>query len=124
MAAIAGQDPIMRTSIKVLIPSLAIALLLAACGGSSHTTSASSVAVSPPGSAQSSGGANGLVKTASNATLGTVLVNAQGMTLYRLSAEGNGRFICANTACLQLWHPLKAPASGAPSGTVGSLDTI
>jgi predicted lipoprotein with Yx(FWY)xxD motif len=51
-----------------------------------------------------------------------VLTNAQGMTLYSLSAERRGKFICASASCTQLWHPLSA-GSAAPSG-VASLGTI
>jgi predicted lipoprotein with Yx(FWY)xxD motif len=57
-------------------------------------------------------------------SLGTILVNSQGMTLYHLSGEVNGKFICTSTACLGVWHPLIASSSGTPSGTVGSLRTV
>jgi predicted lipoprotein with Yx(FWY)xxD motif len=63
------------------------------------------------------------VKTASN-SLGTILVDSQGMTLYHLSGEVNGKFICTSSACVGVWHPLIAPSSGAPSGEVGSLGTV
>ena len=63
------------------------------------------------------------MKTASN-SLGTILVDSQGMTLYHLSGEQNGKFICTSSACLGVWHPLIAPSSGAPSGEVGSLGTV
>jgi predicted lipoprotein with Yx(FWY)xxD motif len=46
------------------------------------------------------------------------------MTLYHLSGEVNGKFICTSTACLAVWHPLIAPSSGTPSGEVGSLGTV
>jgi predicted lipoprotein with Yx(FWY)xxD motif len=64
-----------------------------------------------------------MVKTASN-SLGTILIDSQGMTLYHLSGEQNGRFICTSSACLGAWHPLVAPASGAPAGTVGQLGVV
>jgi predicted lipoprotein with Yx(FWY)xxD motif len=65
-----------------------------------------------------------VVKSAANSTLGaTVLVNAQGLTLYSLSGETGGKFICASSACTQVWHPLSASA-GTPSGSVGSLGTV
>ncbi|HYM44871.1 MAG TPA: hypothetical protein VES65_01755 [Solirubrobacteraceae bacterium] len=64
------------------------------------------------------------MKSASNTTLGaTVIVDSQGMTLYHLSGEQNGKFICTSSACLQVWHPLSASA-GTPSGSVGSLGTV
>jgi predicted lipoprotein with Yx(FWY)xxD motif len=46
------------------------------------------------------------------------------MTLYHLSGEVNGNFICTSTACLGVWHPLIAPAGSEPSGEVGSLGTV
>jgi predicted lipoprotein with Yx(FWY)xxD motif len=65
------------------------------------------------------------VRTASNATLGaTVLTDAHGMTLYRLSGEQNGKFICANSTCLGVWHPVSASAAGSASGSVASLGTV
>jgi len=45
------------------------------------------------------------------------------MTLYHLSGEQKGKFICASPACVQVWRPLSA-AAGAPSGSVGSLGTV
>ena len=64
-----------------------------------------------------------MVKSASN-SLGKILVNSQGMTLYHLSGEVNGKFICTSSACVGVWHPLIAPSSGTPSGEVSSLGTV
>src|SRR4051812_24558705 len=36
----------------------------------------------------------------------TILVNRNGMTLYHLSVERRGHFICTSKACLSEWHPL------------------
>jgi len=52
----------------------------------------------------------------------TVLVNRAGRTLYSLSAETNGRFICT-TGCVSTWHPLIAPRGKKPTGA-SSLGTI
>jgi predicted lipoprotein with Yx(FWY)xxD motif len=65
------------------------------------------------------------VKTASVSSVGaSVLVDAQGLTLYHLSGEQNGKWICTSGACVKVWHPLAAPTGGAPSGSVGSLGTV
>lgn len=65
------------------------------------------------------------MKLASVSSLGApVLVNAQGLTLYHLSGEQNGKWICTSAACVKVWHPLAAPKSGTPSGSVGSLGTV
>jgi len=116
----------MRQSLKVSLPALAASLLLAACGSSSGGASSNSSASSAAASSQtSSGGSASVVKTAANSALGaTILVNNQGMTLYRLSGEQNGKWICTSAACVQTWHPLIAPSGGAPTGTVGSLGTV
>jgi predicted lipoprotein with Yx(FWY)xxD motif len=115
----------MRPMLKFLVPAVAASLTLAACGSSSSGTgsSSSSTASTPSSSGQASGSA-ALVKTASNATLGsTVLTDAQGMTLYSLSVEHGGKFICTSSSCTQVWHPLSASTAGTPSG-VPSLGTV
>ena len=62
------------------------------------------------------------------ASLGkTVLTNNAGHTLYSLSVEKKGRFICTDRACLALWHPLVVragtkPTGPAPLGTVKRPD--
>jgi predicted lipoprotein with Yx(FWY)xxD motif len=55
-------------------------------------------------------------------TLGTVLTNTKHRTLYSLSAETKGRFICT-ASCLSTWHPLLTPAGVKPKGPV-KLGTI
>jgi len=114
----------MRSAFKFLVPALATSLTLAACGSSSSSSKSSTEAATPATNAASSSGSGATVKSASNAALGTtVLVNSQGMTLYRLSGEQNGKWICTSSACTQVWHPLTV-SSGAPSGSVGSLSTV
>jgi predicted lipoprotein with Yx(FWY)xxD motif len=114
----------MRHLLKLSLPALAASLLLAACGSSSSSNTTSSPASTQPAAQTSSSSSSAaVVKSASN-SLGTILVNSQGMTLYHLSGEVNGKFICTSTACLGVWHPLIAPSSGAPSGEVGSLGTV
>ncbi len=113
----------MRHLLKLPLPALAVSLLLAACGSSSSSNTTSSAASTQPATQSSSSSSAVVVKTASS-SLGTILVDSQGMTLYHLSGEQGGKFICTSTACLGVWHPLIAPSSGAPSGEVGSLGTV
>lgn len=64
-----------------------------------------------------------VVDKAHNASLGkTVLTNRAGLTLYSLSAETHGRFICKGS-CLHDWHPLVVAKGVKPTGPV-SLGTI
>lgn len=53
---------------------------------------------------------------------GTVLANLKGQTLYSLSVERHGRFICA-AGCLAVWHPLIVPKGVRPMGPV-KLGTV
>jgi predicted lipoprotein with Yx(FWY)xxD motif len=65
-----------------------------------------------------------LVSTAHSARLhATILVNASGHTLYNLSVERKGRFICTNSACLGVWHPLLVAKGVKPTGSV-ALGTV
>jgi predicted lipoprotein with Yx(FWY)xxD motif len=122
----------MRLTLQFFLLTLAGSLAVAGCGSSSSGSGSSSQASAPASSSSqaattpsSSEGASATVKTASNATLGTtVLVDSQGMTLYSLSGEQNGKFICTSASCLQVWHPVAASAGVTPTGSVGSLGTV
>lgn len=64
-----------------------------------------------------------VVMTATNNTLGKkILVNRKGMSLYSLSVERNGRFICTKT-CLSLWKPLTI-AKGAVATGAAHLSVV
>ena len=94
-----------KTSIGVVVAlTLGAVVAVAALAGSSGSTSRSAT-----------------VKTG-HALGRTVLVNRSGMTLYSLSAETHGRFICTGT-CLSLWHPLLVRSGQRPTGS-SSLSTI
>ena len=72
----------------------------------------------------SGAGGTRVVMTAKNKTLGkTILVNRAGLSLYSLSVERNGKFICTNSACLSLWKPLVIRKGQKPTG-VARLATI
>src|SRR4051794_8972563 len=46
----------------------------------------------------------------------TILVKRNGMTLYHLSVERRGHFICTSKACLSEWHPLVVKRGVTPTG--------
>ena len=46
----------------------------------------------------------------------TILVNRHGLTLYHLSVERRGHFICTTSACLEEWHPLVVARGVQPTG--------
>jgi predicted lipoprotein with Yx(FWY)xxD motif len=124
----------MRATSKSVLPILVLSLGLAACGGSSNSSTSSSTPAgtpAPPASApaapasSAAAGATSpaaVVKTAANTSLGaTVLVDAQGRTLYHLSGEGNGRFLCTGSACEAAWPPVGASAKSASIGGLGTV---
>ena len=68
-------------------------------------------------SSGSSSSSHAVVMTAKNKALhSTILVNRKGRTLYSLSAERHGRFICTDATCLSLWKPLVVAKGTKPSG--------
>jgi predicted lipoprotein with Yx(FWY)xxD motif len=76
-----------------------------------------------PASASAGQATKRVVKELPNATLGKmILTNLKGRTLYSLSAEKKGRFICTGT-CTATWRPLVVPKGVKPRGPV-KLGTI
>jgi len=64
-----------------------------------------------------------VAKEAQNESLGSrVLTRTNGHTLYSLSVETKGRFVCTG-GCLGTWTPLTVPAGVKPKGPV-KLGTI
>jgi predicted lipoprotein with Yx(FWY)xxD motif len=64
-----------------------------------------------------------VAKEAQNESLeSTVLTKTNGRTLYSLSVETKGRFVCTG-GCLGTWTPLTVPAGVKPKGPV-KLGTI
>jgi predicted lipoprotein with Yx(FWY)xxD motif len=87
--------------------------------------SATTATPAPTSAPASSGGPQ--IQTAGNASLGTILVNSAGFTLYYNTAEVNSHIVCSGK-CLGVWPPVDLPAgTTAPTvasgvtGTVGSF---
>jgi predicted lipoprotein with Yx(FWY)xxD motif len=84
-----------------------VALAVAACGGGGAATAAS-----PP---KTSSGAAATVGVA-NSSLGSILVNSNGHTLYLFKADSGAKSACAG-ACATAWPPLMA--TGTPTAGTG-----
>jgi predicted lipoprotein with Yx(FWY)xxD motif len=105
-----ANDPARRRRQRLAVAIVGVAVV--AVGG---------VALAASMSSSSSGG---LVRTAKNTTLNrTVLVTSSGRTLYHLTAEHSGHFICTNSACTKIWHPLVVSSASKAKGAV-KLTTI
>lgn len=96
-----------------IIVVAAAALALAACGSSGGGSTATA--------ASATSAATKDVTTRST-SLGTILVNSKKLSLYRLSGEKKGHFICTGS-CTQLWKPLRPRKGKAPAG-VSNLSTL
>jgi predicted lipoprotein with Yx(FWY)xxD motif len=75
-------------------------------------------AVVPPAASQAAAGKGPVVATATT-SLGRVLVDARGHTLYEFGKDGNGKSACSG-ACAAAWPPLIAtakPRAGAGAET-------
>ncbi len=119
----------MPSLLKFTLASIAAAPLLAGCGGSStagpnpYSGARTNATAAPAASAGITARAV-TVKLGSSSALGSsVLVNGRGLTLYRLSAEQGGKFICAAN-CLKSWHPLIVASGARASGTVAGLGIL
>jgi predicted lipoprotein with Yx(FWY)xxD motif len=102
----------MKLAGPTIIGSVAVtaALLIAGCGsggGSSNTTAAAQAATN------SSGGA--VVSSAKNSSLGTVLVDGQGKTLYMFAKDTGSTSTC-DGACATNWPPLTTTGDPQVSG--------
>ena len=103
------------------------AVLLAACGGHLNTGGSGN---GPAAGGNGGGGGKGVavltVNTGQASGVGTVLVNAQGLTLYHWKGETTSNLMCTG-ACTSTWVPLQVAGGGSPTGgmhVTGSLDTF
>jgi predicted lipoprotein with Yx(FWY)xxD motif len=91
--------------------------------GDSSATSATPAA-SPAASAATPAAGATTVMVATDAKLGAILTNADGMTLYTYEKDTPGKSVC-NGACATNWPPVSASGTPtAPSGATGTFGTI
>ena len=85
---------------------LALVILLAACNAGPTYSSAPGTSAVPGSTAagSSAAGSGPIVHTAKTVS-GTVLVNADGRTMYAFAADSPGHSTCSG-ACLQYWPPV------------------
>jgi len=90
------------------------ATALAGCGSS--TSNAKPLTTRPTAAAPAP-----VVEIASNAKLGSLLVDAQGMTLYTLTSSGHP--VACTGQCAKFWPPLMLPSgTSTASGAAGVTD--
>ena len=97
----------LRRSLLPVTVTLVAVVALAACGGSSSKTSTKSSS-SSSSTTKAAATTNAVIKTADNASLGTILVDANGKTVYTLT--NNGAAVACTGGCLTAWPPVLLPA--------------
>jgi predicted lipoprotein with Yx(FWY)xxD motif len=97
-----------------LLGAAATVLLASACGSTTATPAAGANPAAAPTSAAAPGGALGVATT----SLGQVLVDSKGMTVYLLTADSPRHSSCA-AQCLQFWPPVSGPAGAAVPSVPG-----
>lgn len=108
-----------RSTTRSLVMIFTIgSLALAACGGAAATQAPATLASGPEMSAE-------VVVTSADSALGTILVDANGMTLYLLTGDSADASICVD-ACAAAWPPLTVSGSAAAGNGVDAtkLGTI
>jgi predicted lipoprotein with Yx(FWY)xxD motif len=99
----------------------AVAIVLGACGGQGSNARQTN---GPAGGGK--GVAVLTVNTGTATGVGTVLVNAQGLTLYHWKGETTSSLQCTG-GCLSTWLPVRVTGGGSPTGgmhVTGELATF
>jgi predicted lipoprotein with Yx(FWY)xxD motif len=107
------DKPMTFLATAAVIPLAALAI--AGCGGSGNDSSGSST---PPKTAN---GQQATIGVADNGTLGKILDDANGRTLYLFKKDSGTRSACSG-ACASAWPPLRV--SGKPVVGTGATATL
>jgi predicted lipoprotein with Yx(FWY)xxD motif len=98
-----------------LLGATAILMLAAACSNNTVSPVSSVRTVAPGAGASATASAPGGVLGVATTSLGPVLVDSKGFTVYLLTADTPGHLTCS-VQCLQYWPPVPTPVgSGVPS---------
>ena len=101
-----------------IVLTLAGGAVLAACGAAGPSSTA------PPATSGAGSSSAAAVSTGST-SLGTVLTNSQGLTLYYFLPEKNSAIGACTGGCLTEWPPLVSTGTPtAGSGVTGTLATV
>ena len=115
--------------LKLMVLGVGLAVVLAACGGatgSSYSSPSPTQVPAPTTAPAPASGEQPTVMVASNATLGKILVDGKGMTLYIYTPDTANTSNCSG-GCATAWPPLTVAAGVTPTagaGVVGTLGVI
>jgi predicted lipoprotein with Yx(FWY)xxD motif len=116
----------MRVSViraRAIIGIGAAALALAACGGGYGSDDPSTADDGPEAAAAPEAAADAAPVGRGDTDLGTVLVDAEGLTLYGLTDDTGGVSTC-DGACAEAWPPLTVAGPDLPAGLDSDLFNV
>jgi predicted lipoprotein with Yx(FWY)xxD motif len=119
----------MMNKVKLMVLGVGLAVVLAACGGatgSSYSAPPPTGVPAPTTAPASASGEQPTVMVASNATLGKILVDGKGITLYIYTKDTVSTSNCSG-GCATAWPPLTVAAGVTPTagpGVAGTLGVI
>lgn len=125
-----SQPTQLRHRVGAASLATAVALGLAACGSTSTPADQAAPAAASTSSSVSASSATSAAATTlalATTSLGEVVVDGQGRTLYMYGKDtvGSGKSACTG-GCLTAWPPViatGAPTATGVTGTVGTIDT-
>ncbi|MFZ2033895.1 MAG: hypothetical protein WAW53_09075 [Candidatus Dormiibacterota bacterium] len=101
-----------------IVLTLAGGAMLAACGGAGPSSTA-------PPATNGAGSSSAAAVSTGSTSLGTVLTNSHGFTLYYFLPEKNSTIGACTGGCLTEWPPLTTTGTpAAASGVTGTLATV
>ncbi len=105
---------------RLFLPLISVSALaaLAACGAAAPSSSSS-------GTGSGSGASSSTTVSTGTTSLGTVLTDEHGLTLYYFLPEKGGVAGACNAGCLTAWPPVVVTGTpSSSSGVTGTLSTI
>jgi predicted lipoprotein with Yx(FWY)xxD motif len=114
-----------KINVSIAVVALALVGLTGCSSSGTGTTTAPSDTASPSESSSSAaaGGVTSLMTA--DTTLGTIVVDSAGMTVYQYDADTQNSGVSACTgACLTTWPPVNAETAPALDGVTAEVGTI
>ena len=106
------------TTLAAVAATFAIALVSTACGSTAYSTGGYGAPIAPKASTRTTAAATVGVR---NTSLGRVIVDGRGRTLYLFEKDTSRRSACSGQ-CAQFWPPLLT--HGAPVARVGAKQSL
>jgi predicted lipoprotein with Yx(FWY)xxD motif len=111
----------MQSKLLVTGAIAAMTLIAAACGSTSQSTASVSPSPATASPAASPSTTAATIAVATNATLGMILVDGNGMTIYLFVADTGKTSTCYGS-CAQYWPPVLT--TGAPKAGAGATASL